>query len=224
MQFQQRMFNRYGFSFLRKRLTATEKLDLISIISKIETEKCKNFTYNKTFNVYDNIVTKNIDNINNKRLIEIINNYTIINVAKYYSGNVNIDIDNIKLVYNNPFTINDNINNNTNNSDSDNYIKCIINLSDYKMFSTYDFFYPLRNNHHFDIKEYERVTSQDKLNPLNGCIRLKPQIETRKDWINCPTTFGDLIFINSTIECVYSMNNGIDPLKSLHITFKKNIF
>lgn len=217
MQFQQKMFNRYGFSFLRKRLTSTEKLDLISIISKIETRKNKNFVYKKTFNVYDNIVTKSIDNINNKRLIEIINNYTIINVAKYYSGNVDIDIDNIQMVYNHPFTVNENLNDN----ECHDKIKCIINLSDYKMFNTYDFFYPLRNNHKFDIKEYQRVTSQDKINPLNGCIKLKPEIESRNDWIKCPTSYGDIIFINSKIECKYEMNNGIDPLKSLHITFKK---
>ena len=43
-------------------------------------------------------------------MIEIINNYTIINVAKYYSGNVDIDIDNIQMVYNHPFTVNENLN------------------------------------------------------------------------------------------------------------------
>tara|TARA_B110001450_G_scaffold92748_2_gene87944 strand:+ start:89 stop:775 length:687 start_codon:yes stop_codon:yes gene_type:complete len=219
MQFRQRMFNRYGFSYFKKRLTPSEKLDLITIISNIEKNKHNNIVYKKTFNVYDDIMTASIENIKNKNLYKLINNYSIINIARYLRG-MNTEIHDIKLVYNNPLTINNYINRNKEEKKNDDIITCIINLSDYKLAERYDLFYQMHNFNKFNVKDYHRLTSQEKLNPLNGCLKIYPEVKESNESIDCPTSFGDIIFINSSIKCKYNMNHGIEPMKSVHIEFK----
>ena len=161
-------------------------------------------------------MTSSINNVQSKNLINVINNYTINNIAKYLGGN-DVKLENIDLIYNNPLTVNDYINKD-NNEDN---ITCIINLTDYKMSDRYDLFYPLQNNKIVDFDEYNKLTSQEKINPLNGCLKLYPMLDKATDWINCPTNYGDIVFINSSIFCKYNMNHGISPMKSLHIRFKK---
>jgi hypothetical protein len=220
MQLQQKMFKRYGFSYFKKRLTQSERFDIIVIISNIEKNKNinNNTIYKKTFNVYDDIMRASIENIQNKNLNKLINNYTISSLAKYLGGS-DMNIHNINLIYNNPLTVNDFINKENENS-KEKYITCIVNLSDYTSLSKHDLFYAQRLDNVFDIAEYNKSTSQEKINPLNGCLKVYPMIENATDWINCPTNYGDVIFINSSIMCKYNMNHGLTPMKSLHIQFK----
>lgn len=217
MQFQFRMFNKYGFSVIRNSLKQTEKLEITTNVDKFLINK-KNYNIIKQFNVYDNILTSKITDIHDVRFNKYIKTTTINEISKYMIG-TNYEIDNVEIIFNNPFTVNNTFH--SSNVDEDK-ITCIINLNDYRLSYNMHFYYNSITNN-LNIKEFRKHTSENKINPLNGCININSNVNNNDEWLYFPTKIGDIIFINSKNEFKYNMNRGIAPLKYLHITLKPTL-